>query len=171
MHIPVGHNIKKAWESEVNFHDFKLYRNSDKKFILVNFVNSSQATKSNAFYHTFNAELHPWNVLLLTGFLLRFFWTLMSTEKCSQLFNFLLLRFFSVPCFAAYTSIYLTVSFTIERYIACCHPLIGQVLCTESRAKRVIAGSKIHFVYFNILFWTEIACVHGMEKRYNVLTF
>lgn len=32
----------------------------------------------------------------------------------------------------------LTVSFTVERYIAVCHPLRGRVLCTESRAKRVI---------------------------------
>lgn len=36
------------------------------------------------------------------------------------------------------TSVLLTVSFTVERYIAVCHPLRGRVLCTESRAKRVI---------------------------------
>lgn len=29
--------------------------------------------------------------------------------------------------------------FTIERYIAVCHPIRGKVLCTEKRAKRVIA--------------------------------
>ncbi|XP_055679333.1 motilin receptor isoform X2 [Lutzomyia longipalpis] len=40
---------------------------------------------------------------------------------------------------SSYSSIYLTVSFTIERYIAVCHPIRGQILCTESRAKRVIA--------------------------------
>ncbi|XP_073978989.1 probable G-protein coupled receptor 139 [Rhodnius prolixus] len=34
---------------------------------------------------------------------------------------------------------WLTVSFTLERYIAVKHPLRGKVLCTESRARKVIA--------------------------------
>lgn len=47
---------------------------------------------------------------------------------------------FEFPVFPVYISIYLTVSFTLERYISVCHPLRGQVLCTESRAKKVITG-------------------------------
>lgn len=50
---------------------------------------------------------------------------------------------------SVYTSIYLIVSFTLERYISVCHPLRGQVLCTESRAKKVITGK-----YFNIFVLT-----------------
>lgn len=34
---------------------------------------------------------------------------------------------------------WLTVSFTIERYIAVCHPMKGKLLCTENRAKTIIA--------------------------------
>lgn len=45
--------------------------------------------------------------------------------------------------FSAYTSIWLTVSFTVERYIAVCHPMRGRLICTESRARKVIV-----LVYF-----------------------
>lgn len=36
-------------------------------------------------------------------------------------------------------SVWLTVTFTVERYIAVCYPMKGKVICTESRAQKMIA--------------------------------
>ncbi|XP_042212463.1 FMRFamide receptor-like [Homarus americanus] len=44
------------------------------------------------------------------------------------------------------TSIWITVTFTIERYIAVSHPIKGKVLCTVSRAKKVV--TVVYFLCF-----------------------
>ncbi|KAF5283142.1 hypothetical protein FQA39_LY17400 [Lamprigera yunnana] len=49
---------------------------------------------------------------------------------------------------ASSTSVWLTVSFTIERYIVVCHPIKGKVLCTERRAKSIIAIASILCLVF-----------------------
>lgn len=65
----------------------------------------------------------------------------MSFKRYSQIDENIFSSFFS-SSILVYSSVYLTVSFTLERYISVCHPLRGQVLCTESRAKKVITGKK-----------------------------
>ena len=38
------------------------------------------------------------------------------------------------------TGIWLTVTFTVERYIVVCHPMKGKVWCTTQRAKYILAA-------------------------------
>jgi ABC-type glycerol-3-phosphate transport system permease component len=42
--------------------------------------------------------------------------------------------------FSANTSVWLIVTFTVERYIVVSHPIRSRMLCTESRARKVIVG-------------------------------
>ena len=52
-------------------------------------------------------------------------------------------------------TIWLTVSFTVERYIAVCHPLKAASMCTLSRAKIVIAGVSVGSTIYNIPRWFD----------------
>ncbi|ELT97247.1 hypothetical protein CAPTEDRAFT_24477, partial [Capitella teleta] len=52
-------------------------------------------------------------------------------------------------------TIWLTVSFTVERYIAVCHPLKAASMCTISRAKIIIAGVSFGSALYNIPRWFD----------------
>ena len=52
-------------------------------------------------------------------------------------------------------TIWLTVSFTVERYIAVCHPLKAASMCTIKRAKVVIALVSVGSAIYNITRWLE----------------
>lgn len=59
----------------------------------------------------------------------------------------------------ASTSIWLTVAFTVERYIAVCHPMRGRLLCTEQRARRAV-----------ILVWVFcVAATSSVPWEHNVI--
>ncbi len=52
-------------------------------------------------------------------------------------------------------TIWLTVSFTVERYIAVCHPLKAASMCTLTRAKIVIIGVAFGSLLYNIPRWFD----------------
>ena len=63
--------------------------------------------------------------------------------------------FYPLALIAQTATIWLTVSFTVERYIAVCHPLKAARMCTIHRAKLVIGGVSLGSGLYNLPRWFE----------------
>ncbi|RWS07722.1 FMRFamide receptor-like protein [Dinothrombium tinctorium] len=64
-------------------------------------------------------------------------------------------------------SVWLTVTFTIERFIVVSHPIKGKVICTESRAKKVILCVLLICFTFVIPTPFEWIIVESFEEKTN----
>jgi hypothetical protein len=80
---------------------------------------------------------------------------------------------YPVALIAQTATIWLTVSFTVERYIAVCHPLKAASMCTISRAKFVILGVSVGSTLYNIPRWFDYRPKHKFHPEFNrtILTY
>lgn len=68
------------------------------------------------------------------------------------------------------TSVWLTATFTVERYIAVCHPIKGKVLCTESRARKAVIAVFVFCFVLTLPTPFEYAVIEEKDPITNVTT-
>ena len=83
-------------------------------------------------------------------------------------YAFVVSYLYPVALIAQTATIWLTVSFTVERYIAVCHPLKAASMCTIWRAKVVIAGVSLGSTFYNIPRWFDYRPMWITDSATNV---
>lgn len=73
----------------------------------------------------------------------------------TEIYPFVFSYAYPIAVISQTATIYLTVSFTVERYIAVCHPLKAASMCTTTRAKLVISIVSVASTLYNIPRWFE----------------
>ncbi|XP_066586859.1 FMRFamide receptor [Prorops nasuta] len=90
---------------------------------------------------------------------------------------------YPLSCMAQIVTVYLTLTVTIERYIAVCHPLKAKSFCTYGRARLAVLGITIFAFIYNLpKFWEVdfhpelhwkykliVYCIHPADLRQNQL--
>ena len=66
-------------------------------------------------------------------------------------------------------SVYLTVTVTVERYVAVCHPLRARSLCTYGRAKLYVIGVAIFSVLYNLPRFFEVTYKVSLLLMYFIV--
>ena len=74
---------------------------------------------------------------------------------CCNFYAYVVKFVYPLALTAHTATVWLTVSFTVERYIAVCHPMKAPSLCTISNARKTIATISVVSVLYNATRWAE----------------
>lgn len=78
---------------------------------------------------------------------------------------------YPLACIAQFVTVYLTLTVTLERYIAVCHPLKAKSFCTYGRAQvAVLVIVIVAFIYNLPKFW-EIEVYNERHWKYNITVY
>ncbi|EZA48896.1 FMRFamide receptor [Ooceraea biroi] len=78
---------------------------------------------------------------------------------------------FPLSCIAQVVTVYLTLTVTLERYIAVCHPLQAKSFCTYGRAQVAVLVIVIFAFVYNLPKFWEIEVYTERHWKYNVTVY
>lgn len=96
-----------------------------------------------------------WDTLVIICTLLLMTFPSLSPEFKNHVMPYVVVIMYPLAPTAQMSTLWLTVSFTVERYIAVCHPLQAARMCTVARARVVIVAVSVASILFNLSRWFE----------------
>ncbi|XP_003698901.1 FMRFamide receptor [Apis florea] len=78
---------------------------------------------------------------------------------------------YPLSCMAHIATVYLTLTVTLERYIAVCHPLQARSFCTYGRARLAVAIILIFSFFYNLPKFWEVEYYTETHWKYNVTIY
>ncbi|XP_045215938.1 FMRFamide receptor-like [Mercenaria mercenaria] len=111
----------------------------------------------------FLTGLAIWDMIVLCGTLVLITLPELSKVYFLEVLPYIVVYIYPIALIAQTSTVWITVSFTVERYIAVCHPLRATSMCTTARARVVIAVVSVCAVMFNLCRWFEYELVTTHE--------
>lgn len=111
----------------------------------------------------FLAALAIWDSIVLLVCLLLISLTELSKPFTEQVFPYIVVYAYPVGLVAQTATVWITVSFTVERYIAVCHPLRAVSMCTIPRARMVVMAISVISVLYNVPRWFEYTILRSVD--------
>jgi hypothetical protein len=96
-----------------------------------------------------------WDTVVIICTLLLMTLPPLSQEFRNHVMPYVVVIVYPLALTAQMSTLWLTVSFTVERYIAVCHPLQAARMCTVARARVVIVTVSAVSILFNLTRWFE----------------
>ncbi|VDI26462.1 Hypothetical predicted protein [Mytilus galloprovincialis] len=111
--------------------------------------------------------LAVWDGMVLLGTFCLMVLPQLSVGFKGYVFPYIVKYIYPFALIAQTATLWLTVSFTVERYIAVCHPLKAARMCTIARARLVIAFVSVTSFLFNVNRWFDYEIISRDNNTTN----